>query len=82
MDENFFHVLGHVPLPPYIKREDDFQDESRYQTVICKNRRICCGPYAGLHFTQDIIDRIKAKGCVFAPVTLHVGPGTFPSCKD
>jgi S-adenosylmethionine:tRNA ribosyltransferase-isomerase len=77
LDESFFQKLGHVPLPPYIKREDDFKDETRYQTVFAKTEGSVAAPTAGLHFTQDIIDRILKKGCTFAPITLHVGPGTF-----
>jgi S-adenosylmethionine:tRNA ribosyltransferase-isomerase len=77
LDESFFHRLGHVPLPPYIKREDDFEDESRYQTVYARTEGSVAAPTAGLHFTESIIQRIKEKRCTFAPVTLHVGPGTF-----
>lgn len=77
LDESFFNTLGHVPLPPYIKREDDFSDESRYQTVYAKNEGSVAAPTAGLHFTKEILDAIKAKGCTIAEVTLHVGPGTF-----
>ncbi|AEV28259.1 S-adenosylmethionine:tRNA ribosyltransferase-isomerase [Sphaerochaeta pleomorpha str. Grapes] len=77
LDESFFQELGHVPLPPYIKREDDFKDETRYQTVFAKTEGSVAAPTAGLHFTQEIIDRILQKGCTFAPITLHVGPGTF-----
>lgn len=77
LDEHFFEQLGHVPLPPYIKREDDFQDATRYQTVYAKREGSVAAPTAGLHFTNEILDRIKAKGCTITAVTLHVGPGTF-----
>jgi S-adenosylmethionine:tRNA ribosyltransferase-isomerase len=77
LEESFFQELGHVPLPPYIKRDDDFKDESRYQTVFAKTEGSVAAPTAGLHFTKEIIEAIEKKGCIFAPVTLHVGPGTF-----
>lgn len=75
--EQFFQKLGHVPLPPYIKRDDDFQDESRYQTVYATNEGSVAAPTAGLHFTDKILASIEEKGCTIVPITLHVGPGTF-----
>ncbi len=75
--EEFFQKLGHVPLPPYIKRDDDFQDESRYQTIYAENEGSVAAPTAGLHFTPEIMAKIEAKGCTVVPITLHVGPGTF-----
>lgn len=77
VDESFFHVCGHVPLPPYIKRDDNFCDESRYQTVYAKSEGSVAAPTAGLHFTDEILSRIKAMGIDIVEVTLHVGPGTF-----
>ncbi len=77
LDEEFFHVCGHVPLPPYIKRDDTFSDESRYQTVYAHEEGSVAAPTAGLHFTQQILDEIQAKGIETVRVTLHVGPGTF-----
>lgn len=77
VDESFFHVCGHVPLPPYIKREDNFSDESRYQTVYAKTEGSVAAPTAGLHFTDEILDRVRALGVDIVEVTLHVGPGTF-----
>ena len=75
--EEFFQKLGHVPLPPYIKRDDDFQDEKRYQTIYAENEGSVAAPTAGLHFTPSLMARIEAKGCTIVPITLHVGPGTF-----
>ncbi len=75
--EAFFQELGHVPLPPYIRREDDFQDEKRYQTIYAKHEGSVASPTAGLHFTPEIMAEIEAKGCTIVPITLHVGPGTF-----
>jgi len=77
IDESFFTQCGHVPLPPYIKREDNFNDETRYQTVYAKEAGSVAAPTAGLHFTNEILDQIRARGIEIHPVTLHVGPGTF-----
>ena len=77
IDESFFDLVGHVPLPPYIKRDDEFQDESRYQTIYAQNRGSVAAPTAGLHFTDTVMNTITQKGITIAPLTLHVGPGTF-----
>jgi S-adenosylmethionine:tRNA ribosyltransferase-isomerase len=77
INEHFFSTCGHVPLPPYIKRDDTFSDESRYQTVYAKDFGSVAAPTAGLHFTEEILDKIKERGIFICPVTLHVGPGTF-----
>ncbi len=77
LSEEFFSLVGHVPLPPYIKREDTFADENRYQTVYSKNLGSVASPTAGLHFTPEILEEIKARGIEIYEVTLHVGPGTF-----
>jgi S-adenosylmethionine:tRNA ribosyltransferase-isomerase len=70
-------LLGHVPLPPYIQREDEETDRERYQTVFASQRGSVAAPTAGLHFTQEILERIRARGVVITYVTLHVGLGTF-----
>jgi S-adenosylmethionine:tRNA ribosyltransferase-isomerase len=70
-------AIGHVPLPPYIAHADSAEDESRYQTVYAKHPGAVAAPTAGLHFTQDLLDRLRARGVEFANVTLHVGAGTF-----
>ena len=77
ISEEFFTLCGHVPLPPYIKREDNFADESRYQTIYSKNLGSVASPTAGLHFTKEILDEIKSKNIKVYEVTLHVGTGTF-----
>ncbi len=77
IEEDFFLSCGHVPLPPYIKREDNFQDESRYQTIYAKNEGSVASPTAGLHFTNELMAEIKNKGIDICEVTLHVGEGTF-----
>jgi S-adenosylmethionine:tRNA ribosyltransferase-isomerase len=69
--------LGHVPLPPYIDREDQPTDRERYQTIYAKARGSVAAPTAGLHFTPEILQRIRARGIEIAEITLHVGLGTF-----
>ena len=69
--------LGHVPLPPYIHRDDRTGDRERYQTVYARERGSVAAPTAGLHFTPEILEQIRARGVEIASVTLHVGLGTF-----
>jgi S-adenosylmethionine:tRNA ribosyltransferase-isomerase len=69
--------LGHVPLPPYIDREDRQEDRERYQTVYARERGSVAAPTAGLHFTPEILSQMKARGIETAEITLHVGLGTF-----
>src|SRR5271157_6006289 len=69
--------VGHVPLPPYIDREDQPADRERYQTIYAKTRGSVAAPTAGLHFTPEILERILARGIEIAEITLHVGLGTF-----
>jgi S-adenosylmethionine:tRNA ribosyltransferase-isomerase len=78
--EDFFAVLeriGHMPLPPYIRREDAGEDRARYQTIFAEERGSVAAPTAGLHFTEEMIGRLAALGVETARVTLHVGLGTF-----
>jgi len=72
-----FESLGHVPLPPYIKRSDNPGDRERYQTIFAREKGSVAAPTAGLHFTGEILDRCRAAGADIAYVTLHVGLGTF-----
>ena len=77
-EENFFVALdkiGQMPLPPYIKEK--LEDKERYQTVYSKELGSAAAPTAGLHFTEELLKKIKAKGVNIAYVTLHVGLGTF-----
>ncbi|HYI94802.1 MAG TPA: tRNA preQ1(34) S-adenosylmethionine ribosyltransferase-isomerase QueA [Bryobacteraceae bacterium] len=69
--------IGHVPLPPYIRREDQFEDRERYQTVYARQTGSVAAPTAGLHFTPEVLDHCRAAGANIARVTLHVGLGTF-----
>ncbi len=68
---------GHIPLPPYIARGDENADAERYQTVYAEKAGAVAAPTAGLHFTPEILAAAREKGVREAPVTLHVGPGTF-----
>jgi S-adenosylmethionine:tRNA ribosyltransferase-isomerase len=69
--------LGHVPLPPYIDRPDEEADKERYQTVYARRPGAVAAPTAGLHFTPEILSRIRARGCETCEITLDVGLGTF-----
>ena len=78
--DDFFtrlELLGHVPLPPYIRRQDQPLDRERYQTIFARQRGSVAAPTAGLHFTPEILERIRARGVVITYLTLHVGLGTF-----
>jgi S-adenosylmethionine:tRNA ribosyltransferase-isomerase len=68
---------GHIPLPPYIQRDDTAQDRERYQTVFAKNSGAVAAPTAGLHLDESLISSIKYRGASWCEVTLHVGAGTF-----
>lgn len=79
-EDDFFAVLdriGHVPLPPYIARPDLPSDRDRYQTVYAQHRGSVAAPTAGLHFTPEILNRIRQRGVETIDITLHVGLGTF-----
>jgi S-adenosylmethionine:tRNA ribosyltransferase-isomerase len=78
--ENFSQALeklGHVPLPPYIARPDRPGDRERYQTVYARERGSVAAPTAGLHFTPEVLARLRERGIETAEITLHVGLGTF-----
>jgi S-adenosylmethionine:tRNA ribosyltransferase-isomerase len=75
--EAVLEEVGHVPLPPYIKRPDGALDSERYQTVYARTRGAVAAPTAGLHFTADLLARLKRAGVRCAELVLHVGPGTF-----
>lgn len=75
--DEYLERVGHIPLPPYIKREDAASDAERYQTVYSKKVGSSASPTAGLHFTREILDSLSGRGVRSAWVTLHVGLGTF-----
>jgi len=81
---DFWQILqkcGHIPLPPYIERTDEAKDQETYQTVYASANGSVAAPTAGLHFSQDILDKLQAKGIIIAEVILHVGLGTFRPVK-
>ena len=78
--EDILSRVGTMPLPPYIREKLDNQE--RYQTVYSKKVSSAAAPTAGLHFTSELIEKLKAKGVIFAEVTLDVGLGTFRPCKE
>jgi S-adenosylmethionine:tRNA ribosyltransferase-isomerase len=69
--------IGHMPLPPYIRRNDEASDRERYQTIFARQPGAVAAPTAGLHFTPEIVARIRARGIEVREITLHVGLGTF-----
>ena len=81
IDDGLLERIGHVPLPPYIRREpgapDRPEDREAYQTVFAREPLAVAAPTAGLHFTEEVLERIRARGCAIADLTLAVGPGTF-----
>lgn len=81
-EKRFLKLYGHVPLPPYIKRLDTEVDRERYQTIFARHEGSVAAPTAGLHFSDEVVRRIKAKGVTIVPLSLHVGPGTFKPLKE
>ena len=75
-------AVGFTPLPPYIKRESDFNDTQRYQTVYATIDGSVAAPTAGLHFTENVLDKISKQNILLDKVVLHVGAGTFKPLKD
>ena len=83
-DGNIAKILddnGHIPLPPYIKRQDNLFDKQRYQTVFAKKLGAVAAPTAGLHFDQDLLSQLKKQGIEQTEITLHIGLGTFLPVK-
>ena len=80
--DTLIDALGHVPLPPYIKRADTAADRERYQTVFAETRGSVAAPTAGLHFTRDLLGALAARGIERVAVTLHVGYGTFKPVRS
>lgn len=79
-DEEFYKTidsLGETPLPKYIKRKAEPEDRERYQTIFAEHTGAVAAPTAGLHFTKQVTKRLEIKGVDIAPITLHVGLGTF-----
>ena len=80
--EEWFEKNGHIPLPPYIKREDTEEDSERYQNIYAKETGSAACPTAGLHFTEEMLSRLSEKGIERDFVTLHVGLGTFLPVRE
>jgi S-adenosylmethionine:tRNA ribosyltransferase-isomerase len=80
--DSLVDALGHVPLPPYIKRPDTEADRERYQTVYASQRGSVAAPTAGLHFTPELLDAVAARGVERTEITLHVGYGTFKPVRS
>ena len=83
--EDFFaqvEKIGHIPLPPYIAREDSLADRERYQTIYAQQSGSVAAPTAGLHFTPEILARMRKRGIETAEITLHVGLGTFQPVRS
>jgi S-adenosylmethionine:tRNA ribosyltransferase-isomerase len=79
-NEDLYHMLdriGTMPLPPYIERKPDDQDKNDYQSVFAKERGAVAAPSAAMHFTPELVQKLQQKGVIIAPVTLHIGWGTF-----
>ncbi|MDR1445254.1 MAG: tRNA preQ1(34) S-adenosylmethionine ribosyltransferase-isomerase QueA [Treponema sp.] len=77
LDESWLDIHGRIPLPPYIKREDNASDSERYQTVFAGETGSAAAPTAGLHFTGELLEELEKAGAESAFITLHVGLGTF-----
>jgi S-adenosylmethionine:tRNA ribosyltransferase-isomerase len=77
VDEDYLEKHGHVPLPPYIHRQDTLADGSRYQTVYARQVGSAAAPTAGLHLSEELLAELRGRGLEVVPVTLHVGLGSF-----
>ena len=78
---DWFERVGHMPLPPYIERSDDPNDAERYQTVFAEQKGAVAAPTAGLHYSDELLDKIRDKGVRVETITLHVGAGTYQPVK-
>ena len=77
IDTDYLETHGHVPLPPYIRRQDTPSDVERYQTVYAEDPGSAAAPTAGLHLTRELLDKLERRGVILVKLTLHVGAGTF-----
>lgn len=78
---DILELMGVLPIPPYLNRESEAQDEETYQTIYAEREGSVAAPTAGLHFTPEVFDRLRARGFQISDVTLHVGAGTFRPVK-
>ena len=79
--EDILKESGHVPLPPYIDRDDEISDRNNYQTIYCSKEGATASPTAGLHFTEELLAGIRKSGCAVKFITLHTNYGTFAPIK-
>ncbi|MEL7833798.1 tRNA preQ1(34) S-adenosylmethionine ribosyltransferase-isomerase QueA [Fodinibius sp. Rm-B-1B1-1] len=83
-NEELYHILdniGEMPLPPYIEREAREEDKEQYQTIFAKERGSVAAPFAAMHFTDELVEKLKDKGVEMLPITMHIGWGTFRPCE-
>jgi len=83
-NEELYQILdniGEMPLPPYIEREADEADKEQYQTIFAKERGSVAAPFAAMHFTEELVEKLEDKGIEMAPITMHIGWGTFRPCE-
>lgn len=83
-NEELYQILdniGEMPLPPYIEREADEEDKEQYQTIFAKERGSVAAPFAAMHFTEELVEKLKDKGVQMLPITMHIGWGTFRPCE-
>ncbi len=83
-NEELYQILdeiGQMPMPPYIEREPKESDKERYQTIFARERGAVAAPTAGMHFSNELVEKLEKKGVEFVPVTLHIGWGTFRSVE-
>ena len=83
-NEELYHILdniGEMPLPPYIEREAREEDKEQYQTIFAKERGSVAAPFAAMHFTEELVEKLEDKGVELLPITMHIGWGTFRPCE-
>lgn len=80
--QSLLEKIGHIPLPPYLRRGDEGADRERYQTIFAKERGSSAAPTAGLHWTEGLLEKVRSKGVEVVPIILHVGRGTFSPIRE
>lgn len=78
---NILDNIGEMPLPPYIEREAREEDKEQYQTIFAKERGSVAAPFAAMHFTEELVQKLEDKGVHMLPITMHIGWGTFRPCE-
>src|SRR5699024_7906530 len=73
--------IGEMPLPPYIEREAREEDKELYETVVANERGTVAAPFAAVHFTDELVEKLEEKGVQMLPITMHIGWGTFRPCE-